>query len=282
MGVLDENGERKWKTGLTPDGISASLVTAGTINTGSIAIMDSNNPAFRWDAFGISAFNADWDANGIQGTPDKTKFVRFDKHGIYGINGGVDGTFWRPTGDNDGGEPFKEISDRSTFALTWEGLKVGGKNKAVALIGQQTIKFTNGNEKKYVMVVKNSAGKQTFRISEDGEVEVAESMHIGDLEQDAVVDSTLQDLTMICYIESSDGNFLDPDDNSVTLTARIKKGESGEDIDRKGEKFSYTWYATDSNKLKDQEGNPLTGKEITVTANSIINQNVYFTASKKT
>ena len=65
MGVLDENGERKWKTGLTPDGISASLVTAGTINTGSIAIMDSNNPAFRWDAFGISAFNADWDANGI-------------------------------------------------------------------------------------------------------------------------------------------------------------------------------------------------------------------------
>ena len=284
MGVLDENGERKWKTGLTPEGISASLVTAGTINTGSIAIMDGNNPAFRWDAFGISAFNANWDANGIQGTPDKTKFVRFDKHGIYGIDGGVDGTSWRPTGNNYGGDPFKEINDRSTFALTWEGLKIGGQGKAITHIGRKTIEFGSGEnktQKNYVMVVKDSAGNQTFRISENGEVEVAESMHIGDLDQGTEITSTLQDLTTICYIESSDGNFLDPNDISVTLTARIKRGESGNDIDPEGNIFTYKWYASDSSKLKDENDKPLTGKTLDVAATTIVNQQVWFTAEKR-
>lgn len=170
MGVLDENGERKWKTGLTPEGISASLVTAGTINTGSIAIMDGNNPAFRWDAFGVSAFKADWDANGIQGTPDKTQFVRFDKHGIYGINGGVDGTSWRPTGDNYGGDPFKEIGARSTFALTWEGLKVTGQYDTVAKMGKQ------GN---YIFYVTDTSGKGVFGVTNQGQVIATQIKTVG-------------------------------------------------------------------------------------------------------
>jgi hypothetical protein len=29
-----DTGERSWKTGLTPEGISASLITAGTLNAG--------------------------------------------------------------------------------------------------------------------------------------------------------------------------------------------------------------------------------------------------------
>jgi hypothetical protein len=58
MGVQDdETGERKWKTGLTPEGISASLVTAGTLNAGEISIMNGRDTAFRWDSFGLSAFD---------------------------------------------------------------------------------------------------------------------------------------------------------------------------------------------------------------------------------
>jgi hypothetical protein len=177
MGILDENGERKWKTGLTPEGISASLVTAGTINTGNIAIMNGNNPAFRWDAFGISAFNAEWDANSILGTSDKTKFVRFDKHGIYGINGGVDGTSWKPTGINYDNDPFKEIDANSTFALTWEGLKVLGnvgtdssKGQAEVRIGK--CKFDNAD---YLMYAKDKDGNLSFSIDNNG------NMSIGDV-----------------------------------------------------------------------------------------------------
>jgi hypothetical protein len=36
----DENGEQKWVTGVTSDGISASLITAGIINAGEITIMN--------------------------------------------------------------------------------------------------------------------------------------------------------------------------------------------------------------------------------------------------
>ena len=86
MSVEDkETGERKWKTGLTPEGISASLVTAGTINTGNISIMNGKDATFMWNTFGLSAFDTDWTNGEITGTPKKDTFVRFDKYGIYGI-----------------------------------------------------------------------------------------------------------------------------------------------------------------------------------------------------
>jgi hypothetical protein len=55
-----ETQEQTWMTGVTKDGISASLVTAGRIDTGSINIMAGDEPAFRWDAYGISAYDAFW------------------------------------------------------------------------------------------------------------------------------------------------------------------------------------------------------------------------------
>jgi hypothetical protein len=53
----DKNGEQKWVTGVTSDGVSASLITAGTLNTGEINIMSGDEPAFRWDVNGISAYS---------------------------------------------------------------------------------------------------------------------------------------------------------------------------------------------------------------------------------
>jgi hypothetical protein len=57
--------------------------------------MSGDDPVFRWDAYGISAYDARWDdSNGtsIIDSINTSKFVRFDKHGIYGINkAGIDG-----------------------------------------------------------------------------------------------------------------------------------------------------------------------------------------------
>jgi hypothetical protein len=85
----DKNGQQKWVTGVTSDGISASLITAGMINAGEISIMNADEPVFRWDAYGISAYDANWydsDIGTVVSGIDTTKFVRFDKLGIYGIN----------------------------------------------------------------------------------------------------------------------------------------------------------------------------------------------------
>ena len=138
----DENGEQKWVTGVTSDGVSASLITAGVLNAGEISIMNYDEPVFRWDTFGISAYDATWYNGGtntgtvINGVNTK-KFVRFDKHGIYGIsNAGIDGANWHPTGEEYDNDPFKEIDAKATFALTYEGLKVSGTGGTVR-IGKQ-------------------------------------------------------------------------------------------------------------------------------------------------
>jgi hypothetical protein len=113
----DKNGEQQWVTGVTSDGVSASLITAGTLNAGEISIMNHDEPIFRWDSFGISAYDATWqeaDFGTVISGVNSDKFVRFDKHGIYGINGSVNGLSWHPTNYND-------IFDKASFALTFEG-----------------------------------------------------------------------------------------------------------------------------------------------------------------
>jgi hypothetical protein len=113
--------------------------------------MSGKEPVFRWDAYGISAYDAIWYEDGqlrtISGVNSK-KFVRFDKYGIYGIDSEqtdgvvIDGSAWTP-------ESSADIDKYSTFALTWEGLKVaheGNNTKGVVRIGKHKIKV-DGIEK---------------------------------------------------------------------------------------------------------------------------------------
>lgn len=155
----DANGEQKWVTGVTSDGVSASLITAGIINAGEITIMNYDQPVFRWDSFGITAYDANWyddEAGTVISGVNSRKFVRFDKHGIYGIdNSGVDGANWYPSS-------IDEIDRKATFALTWEGLKVTGNAGGTARLGKQ-----NG----YIMLVRDSSGDGTFGITEDGKIQ---------------------------------------------------------------------------------------------------------------
>ena len=142
MGKNDENGQFGWKTGLTADGISASLVTAGTINAGVIEIKNAADPVFKWNAFGITAFDTEWHDGNIASQHNPFKFVRFDKHGIYGINSditSVNGESWTPNG-------AEEIDAKASFALTYEGLKVNGDEGVILRIGRNTNKYdSEGN-----------------------------------------------------------------------------------------------------------------------------------------
>jgi hypothetical protein len=110
-----DNDGLGWKVGITSKGISAKLITAGQINTSVVSIMNGDEPYFRWDAYGISAYYFDSTTqNGYINGLDTKKGVRFDRFGIYGYNG-VDGAVWHP-------ETIQDIMDNSLFALTWDGL----------------------------------------------------------------------------------------------------------------------------------------------------------------
>lgn len=156
-----ETKEVAWRTGLTNKGISADLITAGQLDAGLIQIISSEGPTFRWDAYGLTAYDAYWsDIDNIRVITDidTSKFVRFDKHGIYGVNHypGIKGSSWVP-------KDAAELDRVSTFSLTWEGLKVTGNGGIVARIGKNDgsiIKIAKGEE-------------NLFMVSDDGNLEIS-------------------------------------------------------------------------------------------------------------
>lgn len=170
--------ETRWRTGLTNEGISADLITAGRLDAGSVQIMNGDDPVFRWDTYGISAYDARWDDSAgvsVIDSIDTTKFVRFDKHGIYGINSEtlnevVDGANWHPSNIN-------QIDEKATFALTWKGLKVTGDNgpngaPMVARLGKDsTHMFKIGEEDQTPLMSFSNTGVLTvggWTVSQDG------------------------------------------------------------------------------------------------------------------
>ena len=167
-----ETKETTWMTGITNQGISANLITAGRLDTGAIQIMSGEQPVFRWDAYGISAYDAYWSsANGIRSISgiNTKKFVRFDKNGLYGINdSSIDGISWAPSDDYTNGLKVGasvEIDDKAVFSLTWEGLKVKNDKGVTLRIGDSA---KIGSESTNLLDIRNSNNETVFAIDENG------------------------------------------------------------------------------------------------------------------
>lgn len=108
--TLDEKGDEVWKTGITPEGISADLITAGRLDAGLIQIMDKNHPSFRWDARGLTAY-LETDSG-----YDAASGVRFNSKGLFGFN-------------NIKNAYTREINEENaTFYLSQDGMKVQPPN----------------------------------------------------------------------------------------------------------------------------------------------------------
>lgn len=152
-----ETGDVQWKTGLSSKGISASLLTTGQVDTQAIQIMSGKDPLFRWDSKGISAYDH-INTNKITTGINKSKFVRFDKNGLYGINGLADPDSWAP-------ESPAEALEKATFGLTWEGLKVKSNDNSTLFIGNAAKSSATDTT---IMKVCDSAGSETFSVGSDG------------------------------------------------------------------------------------------------------------------
>lgn len=159
MSVEDkETGERIVKTGMTPEGISASLINAGTVNTKNIQIMNADEPVFLWNSNGISAFDT-VEVDGVLEQINPYKFVRFDKYGIYGMNtANISGDSWRP-------EQQSDIDNKATFALTWDGLKIKNSNGVTLRIGDGA---KGKGQDTDLLTVHDINENQIFAITEDG------------------------------------------------------------------------------------------------------------------
>lgn len=135
--LVSKDGGQTWTTGISADGVNTEMLAAGVINTDIINIMNADEPSFRWDRFGLTAFDFETDASGAVTSFSTKKGVRFDRFGLYGFTG-IDGAAWRPTSilptDMNSAD---SISERASFYLTWDGLHIsrdGGKKDDTDII----------------------------------------------------------------------------------------------------------------------------------------------------
>ena len=115
--LLSTDGGQSWQLGITAEGISANKITSGQVDTSLIQIMNGSEAYFRWDAFGITAFdfNNPEKSEYINGL-NTSKGVRFDRFGIYSFSE-IDGANWHP-------QNISQIREYSIFDLTNEGLHI--------------------------------------------------------------------------------------------------------------------------------------------------------------
>ena len=116
--VLTNDGGMTWTTGITGDGINASVITTGRLDTDRIRIFSEGMQTFEWNGDGLSAFVREPNigtGNGI----NYNKYVRFDQYGIYGYNGDYDSS---GVPDKFSDIDLLTTDDNTIFSLTWKGL----------------------------------------------------------------------------------------------------------------------------------------------------------------
>lgn len=164
------DGGLTWSNLVSPEGINTDVLTSGAINTRNITILDGDNPSFRWDSNGISAFDY------TNGTYDLSTYVRFDRYGLYGVQNGADYV----------ASSLDDIKNQASFGLTWDGFFIKNKYRdgyvsisstddfQVVANGIERIKIGKFNDTdEYGIRIKNNDGDIVFESDDSGDISMA-------------------------------------------------------------------------------------------------------------
>ena len=105
-GIRVSSDGSNWVTAIDGQGINLGSVYTGSLNTNEVIIGNRNQPSFRWDKSGISAFKS----NG-EDAYDLQTYVRYDQYGLYGIK----------NNDTFKAQNLQDVIDKAHFAVTWDG-----------------------------------------------------------------------------------------------------------------------------------------------------------------
>lgn len=166
---VSNDGGISWKNAIRGDGITADVITAGSLNVEQVTIYGKDAPSFLWDSKGISAFEIN-----EGGSTNFSKYVRFDKYGMYGIKNQQDFT---PTSELD-------IYNNADFGFTWSKffMKNNNGDKSIEVSTEEDIVVkSNGitrikigridpidDPENYGMQVKNDDGDLIFQCDTNG------------------------------------------------------------------------------------------------------------------
>lgn len=243
---ISTDGGVTWKNAVRGEGVATQYLTSGSINTNNIAIYDGAHASFRWDKYGINAFDATREINPntnqevLRGIVTNN-FVRFDQYGVYGIKGAI--------ADNESYDPQKKdtvggmeavgedkIWRDALFGMTWKGFflknKSADKNQQIEIstekdicvsktindkvidkirIGQIT---TKDNKVAYGLQLKDDTGTITMETDDSGQLWLRDKLRISDTVSIGVLE-TGKDRYQVF---NSNNNFIVYNDGTVEAT----------------------------------------------------------------
>ena len=196
--AISNNGGETWSSAITGYGINANYIAAGSIDVSKVRIMNGNFPSFRWTSTGLDAYSFSQSEYGDYINTNFNKFVRFDQHGIYGMQG-VDQD-WVPN-------KLSDIinNDNLRFALTWDGLRINNDDGSVQIDDKDDITVTDKNKIQRIKIgrfnktlnrnqevvnsdygirLRNSNNDITLEAVDDGNLWLREMLYIGNQTDD--------------------------------------------------------------------------------------------------
>lgn len=241
---ISTDGGVTWKNAVRGEGVATQYLTSGSINTNNISIYDGAHASFRWDKYGINAYDATREID--KATNQEVlkgiitnNFVRFDQYGVYGIKGTADDPY----------NPQKEVivdgktivgEDRiwhdALFGMTWKGFflknKSVDKNQQIEIstekdicvsktiddkvidkirIGQIT---TKDNKVAYGLQLKDDTGATTMETDDRGQLWLRDKLRISNTVSIGVLETGKEKN----QIFNSNNNFIVYDDGTVEAT----------------------------------------------------------------
>ena len=240
--VFSDDGGETWTTMMKAGQIGVQFLSAGSISTSKITIMDGTTPAFRWDTNGITAYWNGKDSITPYDSPDfkMNRFVRFDKFGLYGYNGSDDDKNFVPLTE-------AEVRSNSIFSLTWSGLLIHSiqkkkENNVEKSIGEIEInreydivvsKYVTKNnvtkavpkvqigrlsDTNYGIRIRDDDGNAVLETVDDGSLWLRESLSIGTGTNTNVKIGVLDNNQVF----NANNNFIVYNDGSAKMTGELK------------------------------------------------------------
>ena len=235
---ISTDGGVTWKNAVRGEGVATQYLISGSIDTNNIAIYDGAHASFRWDKYGINAYDATRKDGKLAGVITNT-FVRFDQYGIYGIKGTADDPY-NPQKETtvDGKTIVGEdrIWHDALFGMTWKGFflknRSADKNQQIEIstekdicvsktikdevvdkirIGQIT---TKDNKVVYGLQLKDDTGATTMETDDSGQLWLRDKLRISDYIYELTSD-TIPVSGKIYYEKNSDGIYKAIDITSI-------------------------------------------------------------------
>ena len=219
---VSTDGGANWGTAISAEGISTDVLTAGTINTQRIWLMDGNNPSFRWDKAGLNAYGLDENGNSAY---DLKTYVRFDKYGLYGIKNDEDYV----------ASSLDDVRNKAFFGITWDGFFIKNSytdNGEVSITSEDDIVVKKGDVKRIHIgaVEKDASGAPTeygIKIRNDNGDVVFETGDDGNLAVTGAINALTGNFSGEVTVGSSDSNHIIIDgtpDNPTIKTSNYSEG----------------------------------------------------------